>query len=128
MSSVKNKGTKPEILFRKALFKAGYRYRINYKRLPGSPDIVLPKYKTVIFIHGCYWHGHKLCKRQIKPKSNVNFWEHKIETNRERDSRNYSELEKKGWYVIIIWACEIDSQKKLKKKLENVIVNLNEKT
>ena len=107
MASVKNKNTKPEILIRKALFSKGFRFRINDKKLPGSPDIVLPKYETVIFVHGCYWHGHENCKKQITPKTNKVFWNEKIEKNRIRDQKVQSELVNLGWKIIIVWECEL---------------------
>ena len=107
MASVKNKSTKPEILVRKALFANGFCFRINDKRLPGSPDIVLPKYRTVIFVHGCYWHGHTNCKKQITPKSNKTFWNEKIEKNRTRDGKAQKELTELGWSVLVIWECEL---------------------
>ncbi|MBA7570639.1 Very short patch repair protein [subsurface metagenome] len=92
MATVKNKNTKPEIQVRKALFSRGFRYRINDKRLPGSPDIVLPKYHTVVFVHGCYWHGHTNCKKAIKSSTNKDFWNTKIEKNRLRDKKTQHEL------------------------------------
>jgi DNA mismatch endonuclease (patch repair protein) len=106
MSHISGKETKPEILVRKFLFAKGFRFRKNVKELPGKPDIVLPKYKTVIFIHGCFWHGHT-CKRGALPTTNSEFWKAKIGGNTERDKRNISELEKQGWDVIVIWQCEI---------------------
>jgi DNA mismatch endonuclease (patch repair protein) len=106
MSHISGKETKPEILVRKFLFSNGFRFRKNVKDLPGKPDIVLPKYKTVIFIHGCFWHGHT-CKRGTLPTTNVKFWKIKIGGNVERDKRDILELEKQGWNVIIIWQCEI---------------------
>jgi DNA mismatch endonuclease (patch repair protein) len=106
MSRISGKETKPEILVRKFLFANGFRFRKNVKDLPGKPDIVLPKYKTVIFIHGCFWHGHT-CKRGTLPTTNIEFWKTKIGGNIERDKRDISELEKQGWNVIVIWQCEI---------------------
>ena len=106
MSKIGGKNTKPEILVRKFLFSKGFRYRINVKTLPGKPDIVLPKYKTVIFINGCFWHGHN-CKKGKLPSSNTDFWEKKISNNKSRDDKNFDLLVKLGWKVIIIWQCEI---------------------
>lgn len=106
MSHISGKETKPEILVRKFLFAHGFRFRKNVKDLSGKPDIVLPKYQTVIFIHGCFWHGHT-CKRGTLPATNVEFWETKIGGNIERDKRDIAELEKQGWKVIVIWQCEI---------------------
>lgn len=107
MSRIKNKNTKPEEMVRKFLFSKGFRYRKNDKRLPGHPDIVLPKYKTVIFVNGCFWHGHGGCKYFVWPKSNEEFWEEKITANTERDKRNIAALEQMGWNVLIIWECEL---------------------
>ena len=109
MSKISGKETKPEILVRKFLFSRGYRFRKNVKELPGKPDIVLPKYKTAIFIHGCFWHGHS-CKRGALPESNREFWQEKINKNIERDSRNIIQLKEKGWSVIIIWQCEMKNK------------------
>lgn len=107
MSAVKSKDTKPEILVRKGLHAAGYRFRLHVKDLPGNPDIVLPKYKIVIFVNGCFWHRHHGCKYASTPASNADFWKAKFEANIARDKRNYTQLEKLGWKVIVIWECEI---------------------
>ena len=107
MSQIKGKNTKPEELVRKYLFSQGFRYRKNDKRLPGSPDIVLPKYKTVIFVNGCFWHGHEGCKHFVWPKSNTDFWKNKIETNIARDKKKTNNLEELGWKVIVVWECEL---------------------
>lgn len=123
MSKIGGKNTKPEILVRKFLFSKGFRYRINVKTLPGKPDIVLPKYKTVIFINGCFWHGHN-CKKGKLPSSNIDFWKEKISNNKSRDDKNSDLLIKLGWKVIIIWQCEIskidDRIKILNKLLEDI--------
>ena len=107
MSAVKGKDTKPEMIVRKYLFSKGLRYRLHVKSLPGNPDIVLPKYKTVVFINGCFWHGHDGCKYYRLPKSNVEFWKSKITTNKNRDCQNEIKLKGLGWRVIRIWECEI---------------------
>lgn len=107
MSCIKGKNTKPEEMVRKFLFSKRFRYRKNDKRLPGSPDIVLPKYKTVIFVNGCFWHGHEGCKYFVWPKSNEEFWKNKIKTNIERDNKKIEQLEELGWKVIIVWECEL---------------------
>ena len=117
MSKIGGKNTKPEILVRKFLFSKGFRYRINVKTLPGKPDIVLPKYKTVIFVNGCFWHGHN-CKKGKLPSSNTDFWRGKISNNKLRDDKNSDLLIKLGWKVIIIWQCEIS-------KIDNRIKILN---
>ena len=119
MSQIKGKDTKPEILVRKFLFSNGFRYRLYDKKLPGKPDIVLPKFKTVILIHGCFWHGHKNCKYFVTPKTRTEWWLDKIENTKHRDNVNKLRLVKMGWNVITLWECEIKakSQKKLIKIL-----------
>ena len=107
MSHIRSKNTKPEVKLRKLLFELGYRYRINRKGLPGSPYIVLAKYRTCIFVNGCFWHGHKDCRSATRPKTNQEFWRTKIENNRERDLRDYTFLESLGWRVIVVWECEL---------------------
>ena len=107
MAHIPCKDTKPEETVRKYLFSKGFRYRKNVKYLPGKPDIVLSKYRTVIFVNGCFWHAHEGCKWFVKPKSREDFWEAKFKYNSERDRKNYSELVDMGWHVIVIWECEI---------------------
>ena len=107
MSHVRGKDTKPEVLVRQFLFAQGFRYRLYRKDLPGKPDIVLPKYKTVIFINGCFWHGHFGCKYATIPEANHDFWLAKISGNIERDKTNYVKLYELGWKVIEIWQCEL---------------------
>ena len=107
MSHIRSKNTKPEVKLRKELFRLGYRYRLNVRKLPGTPDMVLAKYHTCIFVNGCFWHGHKDCPKFVLPKTNTEFWHAKIENNRERDLRNYTFLESLGWRVIVIWECEL---------------------
>ncbi|MCQ2150251.1 MAG: very short patch repair endonuclease [Bacteroidales bacterium] len=107
MSHILSRNTKPEVKLRKELFRLGYRYRVNVKGLDGKPDIVLAKYRTCIFVNGCFWHGHKGCPRFVMPKTNVEFWLAKIENNRERDLKDYTFLESRGWRVIVAWECEL---------------------
>ena len=107
MSAIKSKNTKPEIAVRRLLHSMGYRFRLHRKDLPGSPDIVLPKYKTVIFVHGCFWHRHKNCKYASTPKTRQEFWEAKFRENINRDKLNQENLSSKGWKIIIVWECEI---------------------
>ena len=107
MSQVHSTSTKPELKLRRALWRLGFRYRVNDRHLPGSPDIVLPKHHTVIFVHGCFWHGHNGCKFYSVPKTNVAFWTAKITRNQERDQEVWRQLEAKGWYVIIVWECQL---------------------
>ena len=121
MSHISGKETKPEIEVRKFLFQKGFRYRKNVKSLFGTPDIVLRKYKTAIFIHGCFWHKHQGCTRSKMPDTRRDFWEEKISGNVIRDKRSFKALRKNGWNVIIIWQCEIKNQADRKKKLETVI-------
>lgn len=110
MSRVKSKNTSIEIAVRKALFAKGFRYKINDKNLPGKPDIVLPKYKAVIFVNGCFWHGHN-CSKGHLPKSNISFWKQKIENNKKRDLKNMNLLNKSNWKVAIIWECTIKEKR-----------------
>jgi len=119
MSKVRSKNTKPEETVRKYLFSKGFRYRKNVKTLPGSPDIVLPKYKTVIFVNGCFWHGHNCSKGKL-PKTRKEFWVNKINANIQRDNKNYELLKKQGWKVIVIWECELKSKKVREKTLKNL--------
>lgn len=107
MSRIHGKDTKPEELVRKYLFSRGFRYRKNDKRLPGKPDIVLPKYRTVIFVNGCFWHAHENCKYFVMPKTNTDFWKTKLQNNIDRDNKNYATLKQMGWKVLVIWECEI---------------------
>ena len=111
MSRIAGKDTKPEELVRKYLFSKGFRYRKNVRKLPGTPDVVLPKYRTVIFVNGCFWHGHEGCKMFRMPQKNGDFWEKKINRNRERDRKNKKTLEDNGWQVIVIWECELTTNK-----------------
>jgi len=119
MSKISGTETKPEILIRKYLFSKGFRFRKNDKRLPGRPDIVLPKYKIVIFIHGCFWHGHH-CKAAKLPETNKEFWGNKINSNIERDKKNQHKLEKLGWKIIIIWQCKLKNKIMITKKLKEI--------
>ena len=107
MSHIRGKNTKPEILVRKELHARGFRFRLHNKKLPGSPDVVLPKYGVAIMVNGCFWHGHKGCRYATKPKSNVEFWEAKIDRNRHRDEVTEAHLHALGWHVITIWECEL---------------------
>lgn len=112
MSRIKGKNTKPEILVRKYLFSKGLRYRLYSKTLPGKPDIVLPKYHTVIFIHGCFWHGHEGCRYFVIPKTRTEWWLNKINTNRENDRKNCESLKEMRWNVITVWECSLKKEKR----------------
>ncbi len=120
MAAIKGKNTKPEMIVRKYLFSRGLRYRINVSKLPGKPDIVFPKYKTVVFVNGCFWHGHEGCKYSHLPKSNVEFWERKIRHNKARDLSNTTVLQIMGWRVISVWECDLKTAKSRHTLLENL--------
>ena len=123
MSHIRSKDTKPEVMVRHFLFSRGFRYRLYRKDLPGKPDIALTKYKTVIFINGCFWHGHKDCKYATLPSENHDFWLTKISGNIERDKLNYEKLNKLGWKVIEIWQCEL-KPKFRENTLNNLLIKL----
>lgn len=123
MSSISGKNTEPEIAVRSLLHSLGYRFRIHRKDLPGNPDIVLPKYKKIIFIHGCFWHGHRDCKRSKLPNSNREFWEQKIRSNVQRDNKIISSLTENGWDVMILWTCQIRNSENVAHKLIEFIEN-----
>jgi DNA mismatch endonuclease (patch repair protein) len=107
MSRIRGKDTKPELLVRKFLFARGIRYRLHDKKLPGKPDMVFPKYKTVLFIHGCFWHGHEGCRYYVTPKTNTEWWLAKINGNMIKDKSSIMQLEQQGWKVIVIWECSL---------------------
>lgn len=125
MSRIKGKDTAPEVMVRKYLFSRGLRFRKNDKRYPGHPDIVLPKYKTVVFVHGCFWHLHEGCRYAVMPTSNVEFWKNKLNGNKARDARNRDALSTMGWNVITVWECELkkDKRDETLDKLYNQIAN-----
>jgi len=114
MSQIRSKNTKPEILVRKLLHAYGFRYILHDKRLPGKPDIVLPKYKTVIFVHGCFWHGHRDCKYFVVPKTRTQWWLNKINSNIANDERAVKALKKEGWRIINLWECKLKPTKAIK--------------
>lgn len=120
MSRIRGKETKPEIIVRKYLFSRGVRYRKNDRRLPGHPDIVFPKYHTVVFVNGCFWHGHENCRYYRLPKTNTVFWRNKIERNKERDSEIITRLESLGWKAIIVWECEIKTKTEMESRLRDL--------
>ena len=120
MAAIKGKDTKPEMIVRKYLFSKGLRFRVHVKKLAGSPDIVLPKYKTVIFVNGCFWHGHDGCKYSHLPKSNEFFWEQKIRRNKARDIVNEYVLRTEGWRVIRVWECEVKNVASRQERLESL--------
>lgn len=118
MSRIKGGNTKPELIVRSLLHRLGYRFRLHRKDLPGKPDIVLPRHKKVVFVNGCFWHGHEGCKRSSIPSSNTEFWETKIKKNIERDKTKIRELKRLGWKVLIIWQCRIKDTDKVIATLE----------
>ena len=124
MVSIRSANTKPEILVRKYLWKEGFRYRLNNPRLPGHPDLVLRKYRTCIFVNGCFWHGHEGCKYFRMPKTNVDFWTKKINRNKERDKQEQQQLAKMGWHCVTIWECELKPKDRVK-TLESLAFTLN---
>lgn len=107
MSRIRSRDTKPELLVRKYLFSKGFRYKLHDKTLPGKPDLVFPKYKTVIFIHGCFWHGHKGCRYFVIPKTRTTWWLEKIDRNKELDAKNAAKLKKFGWKILTIYECKL---------------------
>ena len=117
MSRVSGKNTKPELIVRSLLHNMGYRFRLHRSDLPGKPDITLPKYKKVIFVHGCFWHGHKDCRRSKRPTTNKKFWHEKLDKNIERDNVNIRNLKELGWGVLVVWVCEVNEINQLKNKL-----------
>lgn len=126
MSAIKSNDTKPEMLVRKYLHGMGLRYGVHNKKLPGSPDIVLRKYKTVIFINGCFWHGHDNCRYYRLPKSNIEFWQTKINRNRERDKRDIEALRKRGWRVIVVWECELRTKELRQQTLQKLFFSIQQ--
>lgn len=123
MSRIRGKDTKPEEIVRKYLFSKGLRYRKNDKRYPGHPDIVLPKYKTVVFVHGCFWHMHEGCRYARLPKTNTEFWKEKLSRNRERDKNEQRILREMGWKVLVVWECELKKDNQ-QETLERLFMNI----
>lgn len=123
MSRIRSKDTKPEICVRKMLHQLGYRFRLHRKDLPGCPDIVLPKYRTVIFVHGCYWHRHKGCKYAYAPKTRRLFWSNKFRKNIRRDKKHLNTLRALGWCVVVVWECEVKDKQKLHERLITELVS-----
>ncbi len=124
MSRIKGKDTKPELLVRRFLHSHGFRYKLHDKTLPGSPDMVLLKYKTVIFVHGCFWHGHEGCKYFVVPKTRTEWWLEKIGSNKKRDLDNYFKLDELGWKVLAIFECELKGSR-AQTVLTNIVEQLN---
>lgn len=125
MSQISGKDTKPEMLVRKFLHSNGFRYRLHVRDLPGKPDLVLPKYNSVIFVHGCFWHAHEDCEYFKIPKTRTEWWKEKLYGNKERDEKNIAELKEEGWNVIVVWGCELKSEKEetLKSLVKSLKIN-----
>lgn len=121
MSRIRGKNTTPELIVRKLVYSMGYRYRLHYAKLPGKPDLVFPGRKKVIFVHGCFWHGHEGCKKATIPKTRVEYWKPKLEENKKRDREKQIELEDMGWDFLTIWQCELKDIEGLKKKIQTFI-------
>jgi len=121
MRRITSKDTAPEIAFRKLVHQAGFRYRLHDKTLPGKPDLVLKKYRTAVFIHGCFWHGHENCRRSNTPKTNKQYWKDKIERNVARDEKNVTMLGRAGWRVFVVWECELKMPEKVLKRFQRFI-------
>ena len=117
MSQIRDKNTKPEIIIRSIVHRMGFRFRLHDKNLPGKPDIVLPRHKKVIFIHGCFWHLHNCRYGRVKPQTNANFWQTKRQSNKNRDKRNLAQLRKLGWQILVIWECWLKTPAKVYQKL-----------
>ena len=124
MAQIRGKGTKPEMVVRKFLFGRGFRYRLNHPWLPGHPDIVLRKYRSVIFVNGCFWHGHEGCRYYVVPKSNTEFWKTKIARNRARDIEEQRRLASMGWHCITVWECQLKPAVR-EQTLESLAFTLN---
>ena len=121
MARVRGTETRPEIAVRKAIWRLGFRYRLHVKQLPGRPDIVLPRHKLAIFVHGCFWHRHGGCKRTTMPKTRPDFWSTKFDANMARDLRNVAELQKLGWTVQTVWECDTVDENRLRRALERIL-------
>lgn len=124
MAAIRSKNTKPEMMVRKFLFSRGFRYRLNHPRLPGHPDLVLRKYRTVIFVNGCFWHGHENCKYYRLPKTRTDFWQAKIERNKKRDVEEQHLLASMGWHCITVWECQLKPAQR-EQTLESLAYTLN---
>ena len=126
MAAIRGKDTGPELAVRRILHAMGLRFRLHRKDLPGRPDIVLPKHRTVVFVHGCFWHRHEDCRYTTTPKTRQEFWESKFAANVERDSRNRTDLRQLGWRVIVVWECELRQPSDLKERLSGLFPQLDQ--
>ena len=121
MRQIASKNTAPEVIFRKLIHRAGFRYRLHVKTLPGKPDLVLKKYRTAVFIHGCFWHGHENCKRGNQPKTNIKYWSEKIKRNMEKDAKNVIMLKNADWRIFTVWECELKKPEDVLKRFQEFI-------
>lgn len=123
MSRIRAKNTKPELIVRSLIHRLGFRYRLHVRSLPGCPDVVLPKWKSVVFVHGCFWHRHRGCSLAYTPKSRTEFWVSKLEGNASRDRNSTKLLKKQGWKPLVVWECELRDADKLRRRLDRAIRN-----
>jgi DNA mismatch endonuclease (patch repair protein) len=123
MARVKSRDTAPEKMVRKILHRMGYRFRLRSAKLPGKPDVILPKHKKIVFVHGCFWHGHEGCRRSLRPASNSEYWNRKIDRNIARDARVQQELKEMGWKVLVIWQCQMRDASTVEERLEGFLNN-----
>ena len=121
MARVPAKGTKPELIVRRLAHALGYRFRLHRTNLPGRPDLVFPRHRKVIFVHGCFWHGHENCRKAKRPETNRSFWERKLSRNVERDHQNLAALRETGWTVLVVWECETRNREHLSKTVRNFL-------
>lgn len=126
MSRVKGRDTQPERLVRQLLHSMGYRFRLQCKELPGTPDIVLPRHRKIVMVHGCFWHGHDACRRAARPSSNVEFWDRKLDANKARDQEALRKLSVLGWDVLVVWQCELRDTSNLRIRLHRFMTSHEE--
>ena len=122
MAAVRQRDTKPELIVRSLVHRMGFRFRLHVRQLPGTPDIVLPRHHKIIFVNGCFWHGHRRCKRAGRPTTNVQFWNQKLDRNRDRDQSHLRQLRRLGWSVLVCWECETRDVERLSRKLEEFLL------
>lgn len=126
MQRISGRDTRPELIVRSVLHRLGYRFRLHVKSLPGRPDIALPRYHAIVFVHGCFWHQHRGCRFAYRPKSNITFWSEKFEQNVRRDSRNRKELRRLGWHVVVVWECQTTDRAALTRRLATKLKTIEE--
>ncbi len=128
MAKVRSQDTKPEVLVRSLIHRMGFRFRLHNKHLPGNPDIVLPRHKKIVFVHGCFWHQHEGCPHAARPASNIAYWNKKLDGNVRRDKANLEKLAALGWSVLVIWECETRNREQLILRLQEFLINAETKT